>query len=448
MSEYDEKVRLAQVKIFTEYGLVVDLCDVNESVIDFVNDNFLPLVLEGQTFASWCDQVFGFHEFGVRVRPDVAQFASVGPQSRMRYIVGCAELAIAFREREEESRLEVKSLNLEVKKLKSRVQKLEKTIREFEGKEAEKIEVIKGEIVLNGECRLVNDLHMLREEHSKDWAPGLVCDLVELLSEIDDEESVESVSVLSNLMGRINKRIKSVEHRSLGTKGSVDFCVKGSVLSDTVKTPKFEMLPKAQEVAAAYLERYELFNQKHSELLRLFEGTSLVRDVEAIDSVVGEAVELNVQAGWLPDSGGGDFEQLDYFLTVIKQDYRGNLVKSKADIPDFLKSSFDDLDDGEFSSFMSELRDGCCNAYSEMRDLRENLDDCLGLKPFLEELLNLPADVSWLSESDLKDVELFFDNLSVLWSEYEESAKAMMHMANELGKYDYDPSLMEALLFD
>jgi hypothetical protein len=60
---------------------------------------------------------------------------------------------------------------------------------------------------------LINDLHVLDEEFSGGWAPGLKLDLVEVLSEIDNEASADSVVVLANLMSRINKRIIRVGQR-------------------------------------------------------------------------------------------------------------------------------------------------------------------------------------------------------------------------------------------
>jgi hypothetical protein len=258
----DEKVRAAQSIILTWYGVIVDLHGVDEEILDFVNDNVSEgdVGADNQTFAAWCDQVFGFDEFGVRVRPPVAQFLcdSAGQllppagQTHISRIRDGAELSRTFREWSEGNRLEVESLRLEAKKLKSKIRRLEKSVDVNEGQRTEENKVVKEGGVLKDGCYLINDLHILRDEYSESWVPGLRCDLVELLNELDEAGSVDSVLMLSNFMGRINKRIKSAEWRSGRNKEFVDFGGKGMELNDGAKAPESNIPPSVQKKSSEF----------------------------------------------------------------------------------------------------------------------------------------------------------------------------------------------------
>lgn len=202
-------------------------------------------------------------------------------------------------------------------------------------------------------------------------------------------------------------------------------------------------LKNANKIHAAYWKEREKFERQHELLLIVFRGTPLIKDMGEFKEAVDNAFEFNVHAGWVSEYGG--FDKLEYFISIIKRDYRGRLVKNKADIPSFLASEFDDLNEEGFARYMEELRDGCRCAYSEMSDLRGNLKYSLSSTGFIDELCGLPEN---FLEWENPRVKPFFDNIGSLWDEYEELAKSLLHMANKLGDEDYDPSLMEALLFD
>lgn len=194
-------------------------------------------------------------------------------------------------------------------------------------------------------------------------------------------------------------------------------------------------LSKTREIAAKYQQKLEPFSKQHDELLSLFKGTPLAKDMEAIQETVDEAYTLNVQADWLSDYG--PFGEGDYFNFVDKQDYRGRLIKSMDDIPVDFRSEFDDMNETEFAFYMKELREGCRNAYTEMRMLKDDLPYKLVAEHFLDMLCCLPE--GHLAECEIDIVQPFFDNLSELWDKYERNAKCPMCMTNELGINDYDP---------
>lgn len=204
-------------------------------------------------------------------------------------------------------------------------------------------------------------------------------------------------------------------------------------------------LRSANEIDAAYRKQLAIFEQEHEMLLRILSGTPLRQDMEVLKDAVDSAFALNVQAGWVSENGG--FDRLEYFEAIIRQDYRGRLVRDRSAIPSDLRGEFEELDEADFAGYMAELREECRYAYDEMREVRSDLKHNLGGSVFLDELYSMPEEVG-ASAAEIKGVQALVENIEGLLAEHEKLARSLLHMANELGDCDYDPSLMEALLFD
>ena len=98
MDDRYTKAGEAQHKLLTEFGVIVsfrDLIGLDEDILDYVNGSCWAdeVGSDDQTFAAWCDQVFGLEEFGVKFRPQVALFSDVLGQTRIASIRDGYELA-------------------------------------------------------------------------------------------------------------------------------------------------------------------------------------------------------------------------------------------------------------------------------------------------------------------------------------------------------------------
>ncbi len=197
-----------------------------------------------------------------------------------------------------------------------------------------------------------------------------------------------------------------------------------------------------KEISKGYQNRFKCFEEKHEELLRIFKGTPLGKDMAAYEEAVQEAYELNVQAGWVSDYG--EFDQSDYFDLLIKQDYRRKSIKKLKDIPVELKGNFPDFDEEDFAGYLAELRQDCRCAYDEMAEVGVDLEHSLSSSHFLEMVWSVHEE---MTEQDSLQYSALVDNLCALWEEYVELAKSLLCMAHDFGDLDKDPSLMRALLF-
>jgi len=204
-------------------------------------------------------------------------------------------------------------------------------------------------------------------------------------------------------------------------------------------------LRKANEIDAEYRKQKAAFEKEHEMLLRILSGTPLRQDMDVLKDAVDSAFALNIQAGWVSENGG--FDRLEYFGAIIRQDYQGRLVRDRSAIPSDLLGEFGDLNEADFAGYMEELREECHCAYDEIRELRSDLKHSLSSTTFLDELHCLPEEAG-VSAAEMLGLQALFDNIDGLWNGYERLARSLLHMANELGDYDYDPGLMETLLFD
>ncbi|POZ99351.1 hypothetical protein C4E44_35460, partial [Pseudomonas sp. MWU12-2312b] len=94
--------------------------------------------------------------------------------------------------------------------------------------------------------------------------------------------------------------------------------------------------------------------------------------------------------GWLSD-WSTKFDRHEYFVACIKQDYRGRLVRSLADIPDDLKEEFSD-DEAEFKTFMAEEREMCRSAYDDMTSLRSDAEEELTAQDYFDTIGSQPSE--------------------------------------------------------
>jgi len=198
-----------------------------------------------------------------------------------------------------------------------------------------------------------------------------------------------------------------------------------------------------KDISKGYQNRFNCFEEKHEELLRIFKGTPLGKDMAAYEEAVQEAYELNVQAGWISDYG--EFDQSDYFDLLIKQDYRGKLIKKLKDIPVELTGNFPDFDEEDFASYLAELRQDSRCAYDEMAEVDVGLEHSLSSSDFLDMVWSVHEE---MTEQDSLQLGALVDNLCALWEEYIGLAKSLLCMAHDFGDLDKDPGLMRALLFD
>lgn len=205
-------------------------------------------------------------------------------------------------------------------------------------------------------------------------------------------------------------------------------------------------IERANKLAAKYLKQNLAFAKQYEALTTLFAGTSVGQDLQTLMEKVDQAMEFNIDAGWIPP-GGDKFDELEYFTVLVKHDGRGRRFKSLANVPEFLRSEFEDCDESEFRAFLDENREACRCAYDEMPELLNDLDEELVEGDFFDMLHNLPEDAE-IDRREAKEARALFDNLHDSWTHCKKTGLSLLHMANQLGDDDYDPGLMEALLFD
>ncbi|WP_458130607.1 hypothetical protein [Pseudomonas sp. R3-41] len=204
-------------------------------------------------------------------------------------------------------------------------------------------------------------------------------------------------------------------------------------------------IKQANEIDAAYEKQYDQFNKQHDFLTTVFDRTPLADDLDTLMDKVSDARWLNVKAGWLSDTYH-KFDRLDYFVARLKQDYRGKLIKSLADVPDDLKEEFSD-DEAEFQAFMAEERETCYSAYDEMTCLRSDAEEELVANDYFDTIGSQPSDFE-LSPYEEKCLLPLVENLERLWNKHKAAGFGLMCMASHLGDTDYDLSLTQALMFD
>lgn len=204
-------------------------------------------------------------------------------------------------------------------------------------------------------------------------------------------------------------------------------------------------IERAAVIETAYAKQYEIFRTQCDRLDPIVAKTPIGHDLRLLSEKVSYAWELNIEAGWL--SSGREFDDLEYFTVLIKHDGAGRRFKSLSDVPVFLRGEFEEWDEGEFHAFMDEQRETCRAAYDEMPTLLEDLEEELAEGDFFDMLDSLPYEAGADSQ-ETKRARALFDNVQNSWEQCKQAGLSLLHMANHLGDDDYDPGLMEALLFD
>ena len=204
-------------------------------------------------------------------------------------------------------------------------------------------------------------------------------------------------------------------------------------------------IERATVIETAYAKQYETFRKQCDRLEPIVAKTPIGHDLRLLSEKVSDAWELNIDAGWL--SSGRKFDDLEYFTVLIKHDGAGRRFKSLSDVPVFLREEFEEWDESEFQAFMDEQRETCRAAYDEMPTLLEDLEEELAEGDFFDMLDSLPYEAGAGSQ-ETKRARTLFDNVQNSWAQCKQTGLSLLHMANQLGDGDYDPGLMEALLFD
>lgn len=200
---------------------------------------------------------------------------------------------------------------------------------------------------------------------------------------------------------------------------------------------------QAKSIAKSYEKRFELFKQQHELLSSFFVGTPLAEDMCELQEAVEQAWQLNEEGGWIPIEDEGD-----HFVSMIKHDYKGKLIKSLADVPQGLKQEYADMDEGGFQTYIKELREECREAYAEISDLRDGLENVLTEGSFFDSLIGVANELD-VSAKEARVIEVLFSNLASKWEDYRKLSISLVQMANEpVVDGDFDPSLMQALLFN
>lgn len=204
-------------------------------------------------------------------------------------------------------------------------------------------------------------------------------------------------------------------------------------------------IKRATEIETAYSKQYESFQKQCDKLESIVVGTPIGHDLSFLREKVSDAWEFNVDAGWLPS--GRQFDNWEYFTALVKHDGAGRYFKSLSDVPAFLREEIEEWDESAFRAFMNEQRETCRAAYDEMPTLLEDLEEELVEGDFFDMLDSLPYEAG-ADSKESKQARALFDNVQNSWEQCKQTGLSLLHMANQLGDDDYDPGLMEALLFD
>tara|TARA_R110001599_G_C12268108_1_gene661064 strand:- start:5138 stop:5758 length:621 start_codon:yes stop_codon:yes gene_type:complete len=204
-------------------------------------------------------------------------------------------------------------------------------------------------------------------------------------------------------------------------------------------------MKKANEVAVAYTQKYDRFLKKEKQLLQLVRGTFLEQEMRELGDQVEEAWELNIDAGWLPEDGG-EFAPWSYVEALIKHDYRGTRFSSLSDLPQEVRGEFP-FGEEEFTAHITKLRTECRSAYEQMEAISIEAPDLVDDDGVFETLESLGEEAG-LSERDQEFITTLGARVESWWKSYLEEGYGLIHMANEINNTDYDPTLMQALLFD
>lgn len=204
-------------------------------------------------------------------------------------------------------------------------------------------------------------------------------------------------------------------------------------------------MKKANEIAVAYTQKHERFLKKEEQLLQLVRGTFLEQEMGDLSDQVEEAWELNIDAGWLPEDGG-EFVPWSYVEALIKRDYRGERFSCLSDLPQKVRAEFP-FDEREFAAHMDRVRTACRDAYEQMEANSIEAPDLVDDDGIFETLESLVVEAG-LPEREEAFITTLGARIESWWESYLEDGYGLIHMANEISNTDYDPTLMQALLFD
>ena len=152
-----------------------------------------------------------------------------------------------------------------------------------------------------------------------------------------------------------------------------------------------------------------------------------------------------MDAGWLPEDGG-KFVPRSYVEALIKRDYRGRQFSCLSDLPQEVRSEFP-FDEKEFVVHITNLREACRDAYEQMEANSIEAPDLVDDGGIFE-TFELLVEEAGLPEREQDFITTLGARVESWWESYLEEGYGLIHMANEIGNTDYDPTLMQALLFD
>ena len=101
----------------------------------------------------------------------------------------------------------------------------------------------------------------------------------------------------------------------------------------------------------------------------------------------------------------------------------------------------------EFTAHITKLRTECRSAYEQMEAISIEAPDLVDDDGVFETLESLGEEAG-LSERDQEFITTLGARVESWWKSYLEEGYGLIHMANEINNTDYDPTLMQALLFD
>ena len=196
----------------------------------------------------------------------------------------------------------------------------------------------------------------------------------------------------------------------------------------------------ADRVAKTYEASVTAFEAMYAVQCLLLKGTTPGQYLKVLNAQVSEAKWLNVQAGWLCEHI--QFTEDDFLNALIRRDQGGKRFKSYAQIPVFLQEDGDndDVDEDPNDGFHitgETLREECREAYDQMSELREIIDD----EPTGDDIFD--AIDSWSENSDedillRKEGQALANNLRGGWEACRKKGLALLCMANQLGDNDLD----------